>query len=302
MPLLTKPTRNPFDVRNPVAAASNGASVCTLTHILKAEHNVSSSEEDCMKRSPRSPRTPANLSDSTNRKLNMYALAASAAGVGMLASTLPAEAKIVYTKMRVEISPQSRILNLDLNHDGVGDFTLSNVGGNGYKNFLEVLPGVQGNAIWGAGKYASALDPGVRIGPKGLFQAGHSIMAAEPSCYYYCSNLSVGPWKNTTSRYLGLKFLINGEVHFGWARFNVTIERGFRSGAVYAALTGYAYETVPNRSIVAGETKGPNSIVGTRLPDPVTPGKAQRTTATLGMLARGAQVLDIWRKRNPTEA
>jgi hypothetical protein len=255
-----------------------------------------------MKRSPRPTRTPANLSESTNRKLNMYALAASAAGVGMLASTLPAEAKIIYTKTRVEISPSQTTLKLDLNHDGMTDFTLSNADTAGYKNFLKVLPAARGNAIWGASGYASALSVGVRIGPKGRFQASHSVMAAKPSCYSYGSSHSVGPWKNVTSRYLGLKFLINGEVHFGWARFNVTIERVYRSCGVYSALTGYAYETVPNKSIVAGETKGSNSIVGTRLPVPVTPGKAKRTSATLGMLARGAQVLDIWRKRNPTEA
>jgi hypothetical protein len=253
-----------------------------------------------MKRSPRSPRTPADLSESTNRKLNMYALAASAAGV--LASTLPAEAKIVYTKMRVEISPSQTSLKLDLNHDGITDFSFSNADAIGYVNFLKILPAARGNAIWGAGKNASALSAGVRIGPKGLFQPGHSIMAGEPYCYSYCSSSSLGRWKNVTSRYLGLKFLINGEVHFGWARFNVTNERGIKAGGVYAALTGYAYETVPNRSIIAGDTKGPNHIAGLRLPDPGTPGKAKRTIATLGVLARGAQALDIWRKRNPTEA
>jgi len=130
-----------------------------------------------MKRSLRPTRTPANLSDSTNHKLNMYALAASAAGVGMLARTLPAEAKIVYTKMRVEIWPTQTTLKLDLNHDGITDFTFSNADHSGYKNFLKVLPGAQGNAVWGAGKYASALSAGVRIGPKGLFHPGHSVMA-----------------------------------------------------------------------------------------------------------------------------
>ncbi len=40
------------------------------------------------------PRTPSRLSDSLHHRLNMYALAASAAGVGVLALAQPAEAEI----------------------------------------------------------------------------------------------------------------------------------------------------------------------------------------------------------------
>lgn len=43
------------------------------------------------------PRKVTNLSDSTTRQLRTYALAASAAGVGVLALTQPVEAEIVYT-------------------------------------------------------------------------------------------------------------------------------------------------------------------------------------------------------------
>jgi len=49
-----------------------------------------------MKRSPRTTRTPSNLSQLTHKRLNIYALAASAAGVGMLALAQPADANIVY--------------------------------------------------------------------------------------------------------------------------------------------------------------------------------------------------------------
>jgi hypothetical protein len=50
-----------------------------------------------MKQSARVSRTPSNLSDSVHQHLNMYALAASAAGVGVLALVQPANARIVYT-------------------------------------------------------------------------------------------------------------------------------------------------------------------------------------------------------------
>jgi hypothetical protein len=44
-----------------------------------------------MQRSSRPIRTSAKLSDSLHRQLNMYALAASAAGVGLLAFAQPTE-------------------------------------------------------------------------------------------------------------------------------------------------------------------------------------------------------------------
>ena len=50
-----------------------------------------------MKRSS-GPRKAANLPESVHRQLNMYALAAGAAGVSMLGSAQPADAKIVYTR------------------------------------------------------------------------------------------------------------------------------------------------------------------------------------------------------------
>ena len=78
-----------------------------------------------MNRPSRPSRTPARLSESTNRHLNMYAIAASAAGVGLLALAQPAEAKIVYTPASVKIVSQpAGIYNLDLDHDGRPDFAL----------------------------------------------------------------------------------------------------------------------------------------------------------------------------------
>jgi hypothetical protein len=47
-----------------------------------------------MKRPPRVLRTPFKLRDSVHQQASMYALAATAAGVGMLALAQPAEAKM----------------------------------------------------------------------------------------------------------------------------------------------------------------------------------------------------------------
>ena len=66
---------------------------------------------------------------------------------------------------------------------------------------------------------------------------------------------------------MGLRFDIKGQSHYGWAHLqNVTVVGG--------TLTGYAYETIPNKPIITGKTKGPDVIT-------LEPG-------SLGALAAGA--------------
>src|SRR5215475_10458062 len=71
-------------------------------------------------------RKTAPISNSLHRRLNMYALAAGAAGVGALVSAPQAEAKIVYTPADVKIVLNGGLIEFDLNHDGVNDFGFNN--------------------------------------------------------------------------------------------------------------------------------------------------------------------------------
>jgi len=62
-----------------------------------------------------------SLSASLEPRLSIYALAASAAGMGILALVQPALAKIVYTPAKLQLMNQDQVF-FDLNHDGVNDF------------------------------------------------------------------------------------------------------------------------------------------------------------------------------------
>jgi hypothetical protein len=213
----------------------------------------------------------------------MYALAASAAGVGLLALTQPADAKIVYTPAHKSIAPNHTI-PLDLNHDGTADFRLREIhytttqAGFSHIGILSAVPAVHANGIEGYSKfrpYASALQAGASIGPKGPFKTGARLMArvfSDTGAQRDLSSCGTGPWSKAMNRYLGLKFLIKGKVHFGWARLNV----GCSGTDVDATLTGYAYETIPNKPIIAGKIHGPEVTVG---------------PATLGHLAQGASAV-----------
>ena len=176
-------------------------------------------------------RAVARLDWRLERMLLSYAAAATAAGVGMLTCSPQAEATVVYTPTWIPIAPISSVTNLDLNNDGIADFQISNkVGTRGCGESstycvvsMKVLPQNPSNAIWGTRGSASVLGSGVSVGSQGKFQAGHEFMAQEayidsPSVGYS----SAGPWKETTRGYLGLKFIIQGQVHYGWARLNVT--------------------------------------------------------------------------------
>jgi hypothetical protein len=62
---------------------------------------------------------------------------------------------------------------------------------------------------------------------------------------------------NLKQAYLGLKFVIKGKVHFGWARAKVSV--GF---SITAVLIGYAYETIPGKPIIAWRPEGSGSRLG----------------------------------------
>jgi hypothetical protein len=191
----------------------------------------------------------------------MYAIAAGAAGVSVLALVQPSEAKIIYTPAKIKITPNQTV-PLDLNHDGIKDFSFQDpysFDGNSGFGTLNLVPAQSANQAWANGVYATALAAGVRVGPKRPFAPGAKQMArvfVTPSSTP--NTRGYGPWAAATKRYLGLKFVIQGQIHFGWARLNVKAQAG---GAV-AVLTGYAYETIPNKPIITGKTKGPDQPRG----------------------------------------
>jgi hypothetical protein len=225
----------------------------------------------------------------------MYALAAGAAGVSLLALTQPADAKIVYTSAHIGLDPR---VSLDLNHDGQPDFYFLDRSNYGKGTTFNVFAAVSGNQVWGAGNLASALVAGVRIGPKGKFQGNHSVLdrvwrKSDTGTFY-----TSGKWQNTPHHYLGLKFVIAGKIHFGWARLDMSVI----NHAISGLLTGYAYETIPGKPIIAGNIVGETKVGGG-----IDEANASRTSRVpsrpnLGVLALGSSGLSIWRREEAAGA
>jgi hypothetical protein len=243
------------------------------------------------------PRIAVRLPLSLDRKIRAYCLAAGAAGVTVLALADPlAEAKVIYTPAYGHL-PLNRWMPVDLNHDGITDLTLT-LSSSVYKvvdRAVAAQPATGGGIIGYLGQfngYASALIPGRPIGSKGPFLPADGFLCrTEISHYVNSFTFSAGAWREVKDRYLGVKFTIDGATHYGWIRMSVN-----RSHKIEAIVTGYAYESVADQAIRAGQTsdrasEAEDSTVGPETvssADPALNIRPGSLPLSLGILALGA--------------
>jgi hypothetical protein len=205
----------------------------------------------------------AKATASANRRF--VAAAISAITLGSVSLAPPLLAEIIYTPANKSIGKSNGAswMPIDLNNDGIVDLSISAYNFTSFSSGWHLFGdlgafGVEGNQILVEGNYlavpavtAQVIGPvsaRVRFQQDGLM-AEHRDSGNGFSTYHSTKGL----WLHATNRYLGVRFSINGETHYGWARFN--------AGAGYAQLTGYAYETIPDKPIPAGvfETAPPES-------------------------------------------
>lgn len=196
-------------------------------------------------------RSTTTLKAKLECKLLAYAAAAGAAGLEMITMAIPANAEVIYTPAHHVIS-KGHSYDLDVDGNGTIDFQLRNFSWSddtigGYRLRAKPhkdngLTGYATNFTW-----ASALKSNARIGSKKVFVDQKPLLVS----FYFNGDGSgtYGQWLNVKKHYLGLRFRIHGEIHYGWARLNVAVVLNQITGK----LTGYAYETIPDKPIVAGD-------------------------------------------------
>lgn len=233
-------------------------------------------------RSARQRNTQAPLPESLDKRLAYYALAASAAGVGLLAAASPLQADILPGAPQSATIASGSVLTL---HLGGANFVFENSYSSGTvinQTHLGTLK-ITGEVLTSTGG-AVALSAGAKIGPSGMFLDGASLANAYgKSSSTGEGKFSGGNFGSAGDKFLGLKFDISGQAHFGWAELSVSQN----DGAITAQLLGDAYEACPNTPIAAGATSsGPCSVPST-VPEP----------GTLGLLALGATGLFALRRK-----
>jgi len=231
---------------------------------------------------PSTERKSEVISANLEKHLKSYALVA-ATGAGLMALSTPANAAVVYTPTKITLLNGQ--VNVDVDGDGVTDFTLVDqdkllplVS----SNRMLGVKGPTGAAVVKGNGGAAAMMMNSIISSGRSFQAINKARGRMASVGYKCVGSSnsncvsfvAGPFKQVKNKYLGFKFTISGQTHYGWARLNVdyTYQNGGNS-IINVYLSGYAYESVPGMSIKAGQTTGVSEA---------------QAPGSLGQLARGA--------------
>jgi len=199
----------------------------------------------------------------------------SMATASIAGSASRAQAQVVYTPVQTNLHLD---YYLDLNGDGINDFRIHSYYLSDFAD-LEVfaLDGSKNKVVTSqyiGRTWAAALPAGAIIGRLSRFNQRSPATLA-----FLYSGFSYGPWVDLKNHYLGFAFIINGQKHFGWARLSFN---SFLCYRCIAGITGYAYETVPGKAIIAGD-EGQTEQAGPE-------------SATLGVLASGSVALSLWRK------
>lgn len=197
----------------------------------------------------------------TSRKLSSYS---AAAAVGAFVSPAAMDAEIIYTDLSPDVDVQLGVtpeINLDNSADGYFEVAFITTGGN-----IQVRDAYSGNVLTTGGTYyVKGFTEGDEIGP-GAAEAsdGGAHVAGTTGNYNFFSG---------DDKYIGVAFEIAGQVHYGWIGFEID-----STNPLHGIIRDYAYESVANTAITAGEKP---------VPEP----------GSLALLAAGAGAMALRRRK-----
>ena len=178
----------------------------------------------------------------------------------LICFSLGAYSQIIYTDiadMVLTASPTGIDYDLDVDANMVNDFKVNMIGdiSNGYGNFVagsfSSMNGALKEAVWGDAMHLSV---------------GDSINASALTWTDFTSDLPVTIFVGgasygqewlvpVTDGYFGFKFEISGGLHYGWMRMDVD------DATIEMTIKDWAYNSVPDEYILAGQTGSPTEII-----------------------------------------
>lgn len=183
----------------------------------------------------------------------------SAMATALIGTSAIAHGEIIYNDIddiSVEID---MIYDIDIDGDGILDFHFNagatDSGSWTFASIFGLAPsytvGNTSNQIIGyAGTYfgyASALSEGDPIGPDGVWLNYPSYGNSAVIASNYFGDI-FGEFPGNGEKFLGIKFVIGTELHYGWIRVESDIS------PAYISIKDYAYETNADQAIGAGAT------------------------------------------------
>jgi len=161
-----------------------------------------------------------------------------------------ASAKVIYTPFAVSGNGS---IPIDLNHDGTTDFTVHEILKDfscGLRGGLTMTVAIgSNNVVVSSSNRAAVLPSGILINSSSTFHNLTTLITTST-----CPSGS-----RQVAGYLGLRFPINGQPHYGWALLEVNISRY----AINTKLLGFAYETIAGQGIRTGQISGTASATET---------------------------------------
>lgn len=190
----------------------------------------------------------ASLTESLCRRLDAYAVAAAAAGVAVVACAAPAEGAPVCTRSKGELLNTSTfplyLINQQIPSFNIAQqtnssfisFTTTGIGVLFWWNRAFFTPNSAGAKVLLSKNYPADVKSGSEIGPGGDFGKGASYgLLFTYGKGHFGSGHGGGTKLNhrgnlslSNDSLVGFQVSEKGQVHYGWARLNVTFKTGQR--------------------------------------------------------------------------
>ena len=204
------------------------------------------------------------MTRNTQKKLFAYAMASGAVAGGISQMN----AQVVHTELNPDTVFTNGSYDIDFNNDTIIDLTIKhNSTTTTYYTFgrtytytykkitLEMPSSNQFSGSCTASKsycYPFMRDSGLQIGPSGTWEPANNQAALMWYWPKYSYTIS-GDWeKNTSGKFLGIRFNAADGIHYGWVRLSI----GNKTNNLQLTIHDYAYESVINTSILTGDTGG----------------------------------------------
>ncbi len=205
---------------------------------------------------------------SLNKRLALYS---AMAGTIVLAAN-SSEAAMIYTDIDPDavLSTSGEVFDIDFEQSGTNQFTialqfnfLTQAGTSQWANQVAIIANTP-NASWRSdistgpayGEGALALENGQPVFVPNVFWGRREDFTNNVASYSTLHGFQNGNFINSTNKFIGTKFKIGADSHYGWINVQVN------SNATKVAITGYAYNSDKEGNIRAGtlDAPEPNSL------------------------------------------
>jgi hypothetical protein len=177
-----------------------------------------------------------------------------------------AKAQISYTDVKPDAkrscnsSPCDNAYNIDLNNDGINDFVINAKEAASFQcpNLTDIgvyITSLDSNSVVTYNSHPLMLILNTPIYNQSVYTLNSPLSLRTIVWIFnrttrFCSGVNTGLWLSDSDGYIGLKLKKGNNVYYGWIRLSVSVSYTVSDSFT---IKDYAYNSVPNQPILAGE-------------------------------------------------